>query len=1017
MYMQRGLTTLKNLLIDSFLFLAIILSINSTARAQLTSEDIVDLQKQANDEGWTFEIRENSATQYPLTQLCGLKIPDNWRELAPFDECIAKRDLPSSFDWRTEVGGLPVVKQQGGCGSCWAFATVGPLECNIMIKDGMEVDLSEQWLLNCNTDGWDCTGGWYAHDYHEFKTDACGGTGAVLEDNCPYLAYVGSCDCPYVHHYVIESWAYVGSEYGIPSVDAIKQAIMDYGLISVGVHANSALQAYGGGIFNGCDENGELNHAVTLVGWDDTQGTEGVWFVRNSWGTGWGEDGGYGRLEYGCSSIGYAAAYIVYAGADPLYFEYPSGIPQIVTPDQATSFAVTVIAGSGTPVSGTGQLHYSINGGTVITESMIEAQTNIYMASLPAVSCGDTIAFYVSAEDATEGRMYDPAPDSPNVALPATDVVTVFSDDFETDQGWTVSGDAADGHWDRGIPAGAGERGDPPTDYDGSGSCYLTDNVYGNSDVDDGTTYLDSPVFDLTTGDGLVHYARWYSNDYGSSAYVDVMRVYVSNDSGYTWVKVDSAGPTVQASGGWYEHTFSTSDFVAPSAYMRLRFEASDIGDGSVVEAGVDDVSVTVYICEQSNAPEITTSSLPDWTVAIPYSQQLTADNGTGVLTWIDKNNDLDGSGLALSSDGLLDGTPLSTGTITFTALVTDEELESDEKIFSFEIHDGVLITTASLPDWTQDYAFSEQLKSSGGTESIIWSDLNGDLEETGLMLSSDGLLSGTPVITETIAFTAHAVDQAGSSDEVPFSFEINPAIAIATITLPDWTVGIVYEQVMNGSGGTGNLIWSDKNDDLLSSDLILADTGVLAGSPLEAGLISFIAVLTDSIGASREQELTFTINTPVAIITDSLPDGIEGSEYSLQLESAGGTGVPTWADFEADLDGTGLTLSTDGLLSGNPSSRGVIQFTGTVTDEPGAIDSRVYTFNIKAPYVCGDANNDESINLLDILFVIDFVYNEGPSPEHIEAADVDNSGGINLLDILDLIQFLYGDGSELNCP
>ncbi|MBN2226678.1 MAG: hypothetical protein JW763_04885 [candidate division Zixibacteria bacterium] len=1017
MTFQREKTSIKPLLTISLLFLVSIAFISPPGYAQLTSDDIADLQKEAVDEGWTFTIRENSATQYSLEQLCGLKIPDNWRELAPFDECAPKRDLPSSFDWRTEVGGLPVVKQQGGCGSCWAFATVGPLECNIKIKDGMIVDLSEQWLVNCNTDGWDCTGGWYAHDYHQFKTDACGGTGAVFEDDCPYVAYLGSCNCPYTHHYVIESWAYVGSQYGIPTVDAMKQAIMDHGPLSVGVHANSALQAYGGGIFNGCDENGELNHAVTLVGWDDSQGTEGVWFVRNSWGTGWGEDGGYGRLEYGCSSIGYAAAYIVYAGADPLYFEYPSGIPEIVMPEQTTAFAVKVIPGSGTPISGTGQLHYSINGEEIITEAMIEAQTNIYMAVLPAIVCGDTLAFYVSAEDVTEGRMYDPVPDAPNVALPATDVVTIFADDFETDQGWTVSGNAVDGHWDRGVPAGAGERGDPPTDYDGSGSCFLTDNVYGNSDVDNGTTYLDSPVFDLTSGDGLVHYARWYSNDYGSSPYIDVMRVYVSNDSGYSWVKVDSAGPTANASGGWFEHTFSTGDFVTPGAFMRLRFEASDIGDGSVVEAGVDDLSITVYICEQSNAPVISTDSLPDWTVAIPYSQQLTADNGTGTLTWSDKNGDLDGTGLMLSSNGQLDGTPVSIGTISFTAVVTDEELENDEKFFAFEIFDEVLITTSPLPDWTRGFAFSQQLRSTGGAGGILWSDLNGDLSGTGLALASNGLLSGTPEVTGTIRFTAHVVDQAGSYDEAPCSLVVNPAITIATTSLPDWTVGIAYEQPLDGSGGTGTLAWSDKNDDLVSRGLILVDTGVLAGTPLDTGLLSFIAVLADSIGAAQEQELSFTVNAPVSIVTDSLPDGIEGYEYSLQLESVGGTGVLIWSDSEADLDGTGLALSPEGVLSGNPLSRGIIQFTAMVIDAPGAIDSREYTLTIKAPYICGDANNDEGVNLLDILFVIDFVYNDGPSPEHLEAADVNNSGETNLLDILDLIQHLYGDGTTLHCP
>ncbi|RKX26064.1 MAG: hypothetical protein DRP47_08795 [Candidatus Zixiibacteriota bacterium] len=102
------------------------------------------------------------------------------------------------------------------------------------------------------------------------------------------------------------------------SVDAMKQAIFDYGPISVAVAANGAMQAYGSGIFDGCDEEAPINHAVVLVGWDDSQGPAGVWIMRNSWGTGWGE-GGYMRMPYGCSRIGYNACYIRYSGG--VYFE------------------------------------------------------------------------------------------------------------------------------------------------------------------------------------------------------------------------------------------------------------------------------------------------------------------------------------------------------------------------------------------------------------------------------------------------------------------------------------------------------------------------------------------------------------------------------------------------------------------------------------------------------------------------------------------------------------------------
>ncbi len=278
----------------------------------LTVKDITQMQISGQSEGWTFTVGKTSATHYNLESLCGFQVPDNWWEEADFDPCAVHQNLPDEFDWR-DIGGVDYttpIKNQGSCGSCWAFATVAPLECNIKYTEGSTVDLSEQWLVSCNQDGWGCNGGWWAHDYHQWKTDPCGDTGAVLEQHCPYTASDSSCDCPYPHSYVIQDWSFIGSEYNIPTVDAIKQAIIDYGPVSVAVTVNSAFQAYTGGIFNDCSSE-QVNHAVTLVGWDDTQGSNGVWFLRNSWGGGWGEDG-YMRIAYGCSNIGYSACYVNY---------------------------------------------------------------------------------------------------------------------------------------------------------------------------------------------------------------------------------------------------------------------------------------------------------------------------------------------------------------------------------------------------------------------------------------------------------------------------------------------------------------------------------------------------------------------------------------------------------------------------------------------------------------------------------------------------------------------------------
>ncbi len=220
--------------------------------------------------------------------------------------------LPSAFDWR-DYGGVTSVKNQGSCGSCWAFGTVGPLEANIKIKDGIEEDLAEQYLLSCNTDGWDCGGGWWAHDYHEWKKPPSESeAGAVLEEDFEYVAWDAPCGGPYSHPYQIDSWTFVGSEYGVPSTEAIKQAIYDHGPISAAVCVNSAFQSYSGDVFTGptCTD---INHAITLVGWDDN---DGAWILKNSWGPWWGENG-YMRIGYGVSRVGYSANYVTYSSSGP----------------------------------------------------------------------------------------------------------------------------------------------------------------------------------------------------------------------------------------------------------------------------------------------------------------------------------------------------------------------------------------------------------------------------------------------------------------------------------------------------------------------------------------------------------------------------------------------------------------------------------------------------------------------------------------------------------------------------
>ncbi|ORM40605.1 Cysteine proteinase [Babesia sp. Xinjiang] len=189
-----------------------------------------------------------------------------------------------NVDWRN-VGGVSEVKDQGLCGSCWAFAAVGAVESAFKIERKIHVSLSEQELVNCETGGDGCYGGYSDLALSYIRTNGIG-----LTNVWPYEGKDGECVPHDGARYYITG--YVGAR-GIE----IASKLLVRAPTVVYIAATDDLMFYSGGIFNGDCEGTHLNHAVLLVGEGyDPELKKRFWLLKNSWGTSWGENGFF-RLE------------------------------------------------------------------------------------------------------------------------------------------------------------------------------------------------------------------------------------------------------------------------------------------------------------------------------------------------------------------------------------------------------------------------------------------------------------------------------------------------------------------------------------------------------------------------------------------------------------------------------------------------------------------------------------------------------------------------------------------------
>lgn len=289
--------------------------------------------------------------------------------------------------------------------------------------------------------------------------------------------------------------------------------------------------------------------------------------------------------------------FVLRLGEVGVQLSFPGGAPEIVSPaGQTVTFDAVVQPG----VTVTNKrFYYNTPSGTQALP-VIEVDSDTFSAALPAVACGSAVGFAIEFTTATE--MYRLPSTGFLPATAAFGVATGFTDEMEINQGWTVGGTgdtATAGIWLRADPVGTTAQ--PEDDHTVNGvNCWITGNGVvgggvGAADIDGGQTSLTSPVFDATIVDTpYITYWRWYSNNAGAAPNEDSMPVEISNNGGSTWSQLELV---TENAGMWVQKTFRIADVVSPTSTMRIRFRASDLFSGSVVEAGVDDVRLYGYDC------------------------------------------------------------------------------------------------------------------------------------------------------------------------------------------------------------------------------------------------------------------------------------------------------------------------------------------------------------------------------------------------------------------------------------
>jgi chitodextrinase/C1A family cysteine protease len=370
------------------------------------------------------ELMEKNGDKLQLeTGKAGVDIYDIARENPNFAYAKA---APVSFDWRSYNGHsyIGAVRDQANCGSCYAFGASACAEGTFNLAtgsyDGNTADYSEAYIAWClgsmatyNDNFYGCDGA----DYTYSELQALCDIGTINESYFPYTDADGQ-SCPSAATNApktkFTSWYRVTCS----DIEAIKTAIMTYGVVDAAVYVTTSFENYSGGIYTdsytACSSspcyNTPTNHAIALVGWGTNATTGDYWILRNSWGSSWGESG-YMRIDATSSRVACEVCYLVYSAVNDT--EKPTA-PTNLASSNVTSTSATLNWTASTDNIG-------VTGYTIYQNGTLKGTSATNSYTVTGLTASTTYTFYVTAFDAA-GNI-SAASSTINVTTPESSII------------------------------------------------------------------------------------------------------------------------------------------------------------------------------------------------------------------------------------------------------------------------------------------------------------------------------------------------------------------------------------------------------------------------------------------------------------------------------------------------------------------------------------------------------------------------------------------------------------------